>query len=126
VTDPAAVRVLVVDDDHDVLEVLQDSLAGEGYAVATARNGAEALERIRQAPPDVILLDMRMPVMDGWAFARAYRQQPGPRAAIVVTAATYAEDRARQIGADGHCGKPFELDALLDLIRQHTSTDRRA
>jgi two-component system, chemotaxis family, chemotaxis protein CheY len=125
-TDTAAVRVLVVDDDPDVLEVVGDLLADEGYAVSTARNGAEALEQAGRAPPDLILLDMIMPVMDGWAFAREYGQLPGPRAPIIVTAATFAEDRARQIGAAAHCAKPFEADTLLALVRQHTITDRQA
>jgi len=70
---------------------------------------------------DVVLLVMRMPVMDGWAFAQAYRKQPGPHAPIVVlTAAQDAASRAAQIQADDYLGKPFELDDLLNIVARHT------
>ena len=121
--DSATVRVLVVDNEPEILSLLEEFLTDEGYAVSTARDGAEALEGARQAPPDLILLDMLMPIMDGWAFAREYRRLPGPQAPIIVTAATYTEDRAHQISATDHCAKPFELDALLALIRRHTRAD---
>lgn len=125
-TERPRAHVLVVDNEPEILEVLQTLLVDEGYAVSTARDGAEALERVREAAPDLILLDMLMPGMDGWGFAREYGRLPGPRAPIVVTAATYAEERAQQIGAAAHCAKPFELDALLTLIRQVARADRRA
>jgi CheY-like chemotaxis protein len=70
--------------------------------------------------PAVILLDMKMPVMDGWAFASAYRQQSGPHAPIIVmTAAHDSRQRASEIAADGFIPKPFDLDDLLALIRRY-------
>lgn len=115
----SAARVLVVEDDRDIRELLSEFLALEGYAVATAVNGCDALDTLAALRPDVILLDMLMPEMDGWTFAANYRAaRPGPHAPIVVTAATDAAGRAAQIGAAGHCGKPFDLERLLDVIER--------
>jgi two-component system chemotaxis response regulator CheY len=115
-------RILVVDDDTSIRSFVEMALDGEGYAVSTANNGAQALTVSSQQPPDLILLDMRMPVMDGWTFARRYRDQDGPHAPIVViTAATDAGERAAEIQADGYLGKPFDLDELLGLVSRYTS-----
>jgi CheY-like chemotaxis protein len=114
-------RVLIVDDDPDILEFVSIALEDEGYNVASAPHGAAALERLNAgtATPDVILLDMRMPVMDGWEFARVYRQAPGPHAPIIVlTAAQDAAERAAQINAQAFLGKPFEIDELLNSIER--------
>ncbi len=112
--------ILVVDDDEAILQFIGQVLAEEGYAVETATNGATALARIAQAPPDLILLDMRMPVMDGWQFARAYSEAPGPHAPIIVmTAARDAQAIAADIHADGYLAKPFTLDRLLSVVEQH-------
>jgi CheY-like chemotaxis protein len=114
--------ILVVDDDPQILEFVSLALADEGYAVVTASNGAVALERVREHSPALILLDMTMPVMDGWQFAREYRANPGPHAPIVcVTAAQNAGERAAQINADASLPKPFDLDNLLDLVEQLTA-----
>src|SRR5579864_1303219 len=115
-------RILVVDDDTSIRTFVEMALDGEGYAVATAMNGAQALAVTDQMQPDLILLDMRMPIMDGWTFARRYRGKAGPHAPIVViTAATDAGVRAAEIQADGYLGKPFDLDELLGLVSRYTS-----
>ena len=113
-------RVLIVDDDETIREFLSMSLADQGYQVVTAPNGAAALNLIREAPPKVILLDMRMPVMDGWQFAEAYRELPGPHAPIIaVTAARDAPAWCTEIGADGCLPKPFDLDEMLETVGQY-------
>ena len=112
----------MVDDDTSIRSFVEMALDGEGYAVSTAMNGAQALAVTVQVQPDLILLDMRMPVMDGWTFARTYREQAGPHAPIVViTAATDAGERAAEINADGYLGKPFDLDDLLVLVSKYTT-----
>ncbi|HET8569468.1 MAG TPA: response regulator [Candidatus Limnocylindria bacterium] len=116
--DPA--RVLVVDDDRGIREFVSTVLTDEGYRVDEAVDGRDALAAAERDRPDLILLDMRMPVMDGWEFARTYRERPGPHAPIViVTAALDVAKDAREIGADGFLAKPFQLDDLLHLVRTH-------
>ena|SRR5579864_3850102 len=113
-------RVLVVEDQDDIRELVALVLRNEGYCVATADNGVVALEEVERKPFAVVLLDMRMPVMDGWAFADAYRKRPGPHAPIVVlTAAQDAAARAAQIRADAYLGKPFELEDLLSVVARY-------
>lgn len=110
-------RVLVVDDDEGIRELIAMALSDEGYGVQTACHGAEALDLIDLAPPDLILLDMRMPVMDGWEFVRLYRQSSGPQAPIVaLTAGRDALNGAARIAVAGSLPKPFELDKLLELV----------
>jgi two-component system chemotaxis response regulator CheY len=117
-------RVLVVDDEEPIRAVVAAALQDEGYDVLEATNGAAALEIANHHTPAVILLDMRMPVMDGWEFARRYRLLPGPHAPIVVmTAAVDARRRGAEIGADGVLPKPFELDLLLDTVAGYASGD---
>ena len=115
--DPAPL-VLIVDDDESIREFIAMALEDEGYRTATATNGQVALEVMRHAPPDVILLDMRMPVMDGWEFARAYRAQIASSAPIIVmTAALDAAVSSAEIDAQGYLAKPFALDDLIALVR---------
>ena len=124
----ARARVLVVDDDEAILEFIGEALADEGYEVLTALNGEEALAlAVGSNPrPDLILLDMRMPVMDGWDFARAYHDLPGPHAPIVViTAARDAATAAEEIGAAGYLAKPFSLQELLDLVGRFAGSGAR-
>ncbi len=117
----AAGRVLVVEDEAEIRDFVAMVLGSEGYRVTTASNGAAALDEVSREPFDLILLDMRMPVMDGWTFARTYHAGTGPHAPIVVlTAARDAAERAKQINADGYLGKPFDLDDLLSLVAFHT------
>jgi CheY-like chemotaxis protein len=110
-------RILVVDDDESIRQFIEMALADRGYEIVTAEHGRAALERIAAARPDLILLDMRMPVMDGWAFAQAYRKAPGPHAPVVVlTAARDAEQSATQIVADAFLAKPFDLKSLHEVV----------
>lgn len=114
--------ILIVDDDEGIRDIVAMALTDEGYRVVTAEHGAAALQAIARQPPAVILLDMRMPVMDGWEFARLYRQGPGPHAPIiVVTAARDASARAAQIDAEGVLAKPFGMVALLQVVSEFTS-----
>jgi CheY-like chemotaxis protein len=116
----ASEHVLIVEDQPEIRELVSIVLEGEGYRVTTADNGADALDHVAREPVDVVLLDMRMPVMDGWAFAKAYRKRPGPHAPIVVlTAAQDAAGRAAQIQADDYLGKPFNVDDLIKIVARH-------
>lgn len=111
--------MLVVDDDPDILEALAEILEVEGFEIRRARNGQEALERLGPPSPQLILLDLMMPVMDGWEFAQKLRQRSDARAIpiIVLSADRNVGSKAREIGAVGHLAKPFELNELLHLVR---------
>ena len=114
--------ILVVDDDPDILDALSEILEGEGYLVRRARNGREALERLTPAPPQLILLDLMMPVMDGWEFATRLRHEAPAAAAvpiIVLSADRNVGTKARELGAVGHLSKPFELGELLQMLDSH-------
>jgi DNA-binding response OmpR family regulator len=118
-----AKRVLVVEDDHVIRSAVADALEDEGYAVETAANGAIALEIVRDAPPDAIVLDLMMPVMDGWQFLAACR---GDRLCDgVPVVVTSAHGRLAEVAPDLHVeaclAKPFDLDVLLGAIQRLVS-----
>jgi DNA-binding response OmpR family regulator len=110
----AAADVLVVEDDPDLAALVAMILDDAGFAVRSASDGRQALARVAERMPGLILLDMRMPVMNGWEFAREFRARHGRAAPIVVvTAAENARLRAEEIGADGWLEKPFELEDVV-------------
>jgi two-component system, chemotaxis family, chemotaxis protein CheY len=111
--------ILVVDDDPEIVAMLRDFLESEGHTVHTAANGAEALERLADVRPSVILLDMRMPVLDGWGFAKRLQERQERYPIVVMTAAESAQRWADEIGANGYIAKPFDLDELLQKIERH-------
>lgn len=110
--------VLVVDDDEGLLEALYDLLEMEGYSVVLSHNGAEALEKLETLKPAVILLDLRMPRMDGATFAREVHQRSNLQSLyiIVMTANLDARKTVAAIGANDFLAKPFDIDELLEKI----------
>lgn len=114
--------VLVVDDDESITAMVQFVLEDEGYRVLTAGDGARALEILQEELPHLILLDMRMPRMNGWEFAETYRANCDRCAPIVVvTAATNAGQRASEIKAHGWLGKPFDVEELIAVVDRHSA-----
>jgi two-component system, chemotaxis family, chemotaxis protein CheY len=114
----AANRILIVDDDESIRQIVRLCLADEGYEVFEASNGRVALDVLDDFTPSLILLDLRMPVMDGWEFARQYRQTPGPHAPIVAfVAALNVTRECGDLQAAGVLSKPFDLDDLLMAVR---------
>ena len=107
--------VLVVEDDESLRKLIQLMLEAVGHRVATAENGRVALEKVKEEMPAVILLDMKMPVMNGWEFAAALREKYHRAVPIVVlTAAHDAKERADEVEAEGWLAKPFQA---MDLIK---------
>ena len=112
--------VLIVEDDPDLLDMMEVVLDSAGYPVRKALNGKLALDSVAAEMPAIILLDMKMPVMDGWEFAARFREQYGDAAVIVVvTAAADARLRAEEIGASDYLAKPFEIDDLVNCVARH-------
>jgi CheY-like chemotaxis protein len=112
--------VLVVDDEPQVAWVLRFSLEHEGYRTYTASNGIEALEELEKHHPAVVVLDLMMPEMDGWAVLREMRKLPvdeRPRV-VIVSALTGPEDKAKatDLGADAFVPKPFDVEQLIDVL----------
>jgi DNA-binding response OmpR family regulator len=109
--------VLVVEDDEMIRELVTTLLDANGYFTRTATNGLDALHEFDRVDPDLIVLDMHLPVLDGWGFAHALTER-GLRPTILVLTTIDAQCRAEQIGADGWLGKPFELEGLLAEVRR--------
>jgi two-component system response regulator MprA len=114
-----AVRVLVVDDDPDVRDSLRRSLTFEGYEVATAGDGLQALDAIAADRPDVVVLDLQMPVLGGLEACRRLRQQGSDVPVLMLTARQATRDRVTGLdaGADDYLPKPFALEELLARLR---------
>ena len=112
-----AVSVLIVEDDKNIAELLQMYLEKEGYAVTTAADGGQGLEKFRAIRPDLVLLDVMMPIMDGWAVCRAIRAE-SQTPVIMLTAKSEVDDKVTGLktGADDYITKPFEMKEILARI----------
>ncbi len=115
-------RILVVDDDPAIRSMLEAVFTDEGYDVGTAGDGSQALDSVQAERPDVIVLDLMMPVMDGVTFYRELRSRIGDAAApavIVVTARRITDETRRSLpGAASIIAKPFDLDELLERVEE--------
>ena len=112
-----AISVLVVEDDPNIRELLQLYLEKEGYAVTLATDGGQGLEKFRAIQPNLVLLDVMMPVMDGWEVCKAIREE-GSTPVIMLTAKGETDDKVMGLkaGADDYVTKPFEMKELLARI----------
>jgi CheY-like chemotaxis protein len=121
-TTRTATSVLVVDDEPQVVWMLRFSLEAEGYETLSARDGEAALAEIREHHPRLMLLDVMMPVMDGWTVLEHLGQMPAEERpkVIVVSARASVRDKAKalELGADAFVAKPFSVDDLLEKLRE--------
>jgi len=117
----AGKRILVVDDDPDLRELLFTALADEGFEVVPASNGEEALGLLRTFRPDVIVLDLMMPVMDGWQFAKELKARDEDIPIVLLSAARDLKAHAREMNAADVIAKPFELSELIPKIERVAS-----
>ena len=115
--------VLVVEDHSDTREMIAELLAAEGFAVVTAENGRAGLERLIDARPCLVLLDLMMPVMTGWEFRRAQLSLPDSGLAsvpvLLLTAVPDAQRQADQLQATDVITKPLDFGRLVETVRQH-------
>ena len=112
-----AISVLIVEDDPNIRELLQMYWEKDGYAVTLATDGGQGLDKFRSIKPDLVLLDVMMPVMDGWAVCKAIRAE-GNTPVIMLTAKGETDDKVQGLkaGADDYVTKPFEMKELLARI----------
>ena len=118
-------KVLIVDDEPDVLLMLRVNLESEGYSTALAADGETALRRVEEEHPDLMLLDVMMPVMDGWAVLESLAQADDPRI-VVVSAKSSNRDivRALSMGACDYVVKPFDPDELVRTVARVLTSSR--
>ena len=111
-------RLLIVEDDEGLRETLAEVLVDDGHEVRMASDGEAALEAVRDWEPEVIVLDLMMPKMDGYAFRALQRNLPGgsPAKVLILSAARDVEAAAAELGADGWLVKPFRLDDILSAV----------
>ena len=112
--------ILVVDDEDAIREAVVDTLEYEGYRVVSATNGLQALDEVRAAKPDVIILDLMMPVMDGWTFLQQCRSDPlcSCTPVMVMSAFPAFEASTSQFHVEARLAKPFDLDDLVGAVKR--------
>jgi two-component system, cell cycle response regulator DivK len=116
-------RILVVEDQPDSRQIIRDMLAGTDYEITEAEKGEKALTAIEKQRPDLILMDIQMPIMDGYTATNQIKADPALRSIPIIAVTSYAlaseEKKARAAGCDDYVTKPFSPRQLLAKIRQH-------
>jgi DNA-binding response OmpR family regulator len=116
------VRILVVDDEPAIRHAVEAALVDEGFLVGTAADGAAALAEVDAHRPDAILLDLRMPVLDGFGFLAVYRTRTEPRAAVIVCSTASTTSGLAGLGVVAYLRKPFDIDDLIAVIDHHAAS----
>jgi len=112
---------MVVDDDPTILDALRAVLTAEGYPVVTADNGREALDVATELHPSIVLLDLRMPELDGRAVARELATRGLRPKIVLMSGLSSLEGAVREMGAAGFLAKPFDMVSLLDIVESLSS-----
>jgi two-component system cell cycle response regulator DivK len=114
-------RILVVEDQEDLRRILRDLLEGSGYEVAEAANGRDGVTKAKSERPDLILMDIQLPVLDGYEATRQIKADPNLEAVPIIAVSSFAmkgdEDKARASGCDTYVTKPYSPLQLLRVIR---------
>lgn len=116
-------RVLIVEDDEDNRKIVTKILSLDGYEVAEAVDGEEGLEKVRTWKPDLILMDLALPRLDGWEATRQLKADPQLRGIPVIALTAFAmrgdEEQAREAGCDDYLPKPARPSEIRDMVRKH-------
>jgi two-component system cell cycle response regulator DivK len=120
-------RILIVEDQEDNRSILRDLLSAVGYELIEATNGAEGVEIARRERPDLILMDIQLPVVDGYEAARRIKADAELKAIPIIAVTSYAlsgdEAKARSAGCDGYVTKPFSPRQLLAKVREYLTSE---
>jgi two-component system cell cycle response regulator DivK len=115
-------RILVVDDQPDNRQIIRDLLAATDYELTEAEDGEQALAAVAKQRPDLILMDIQLPIMDGYEATRRIKADPASRSIPIIAVTSYAlsgeEQKARAAGCDGYVTKPYSPRLLLTRIRE--------
>ena len=118
-------RILIVEDQEDNRQILRDLLSSTDYEIVEAENGVEALAAVAKQRPDLILMDIQLPVMDGYEATRRIKANPVLRQIPIIVVTSYAlsgdDTKAFAAGCDGYVAKPYDPIALLAKIREYLS-----
>jgi two-component system OmpR family response regulator len=120
-------KVLIADDEPALRSLLKTNLTFEGFETVTASNGQEALERIKEEAPDVVLLDVMMPVMDGWRVLEELSKNENRHTKVILVtakASSEAQLQGWELGCDEYLTKPFDLDVMIERIVEVTNRDQ--
>jgi two-component system cell cycle response regulator DivK len=116
-------RILVVEDQEDNRQILRDLLSNAGYDMIEAEDGVQAIAAAAQHRPDLILMDIQLPTLDGYEATRQIKSDPALSAIPIIVVTSYAlsgdEDKAREAGCDAYVAKPYSPRALLAKIREY-------
>jgi two-component system, cell cycle response regulator DivK len=116
-------RILVVEDQEDNRQILRDLLGNAGYELTEAENGEEAIAAVAKRRPDLILMDIQLPVMDGYEATRRIRTNPDLKSVPIIAVTSYAltgdEDKAVAAGCNGYISKPYSPRDLLAKVRSY-------
>jgi two-component system cell cycle response regulator DivK len=114
-------RILVIEDQEDLRRILRDLLVGSGYDVIEAADGAEGVAKAQDEQPDLILMDIQLPVLDGYEAARQIKENPRLAATPIIAVSSFAmkgdEEKARSAGCDHYVTKPYSPIQLLRTVR---------
>ena len=115
-------KILIIEDTEDNRQILRDLLGMAGYTMVEAHDGAEGVAQAAEHKPDLILMDIQMPVMDGYEATRLIKADPALKSIPVIAVTSYAlsgdEEKAREAGCDGYIAKPFSPRQMLAKVRE--------
>ena len=122
-------KILIVDDDNKSIELLKLNLEAYGFDVVTSLNGGEGLDKAFSELPDAIILDVRMPVLNGWQVCERLKKDPGAKAIPVIFLTAYSQktdfEKSKKMGADLFLTKPLDPEELVQKIREILDSDNK-
>ncbi|OGS45302.1 MAG: hypothetical protein A2539_08770 [Elusimicrobia bacterium RIFOXYD2_FULL_34_15] len=115
-------KILIIEDEKKINQLLAINFTGEGFRVDTAMNGEQGLEKIEKFKPDIVILDVRLPLIDGWEVCKRIKENPKHKDIPIVMLTALAQksdmEKAKLVGADDFVGKPFEINMVTEKVKE--------